>query len=526
MGACLAAFGCSRLSAIVDADTRDAAKDDAASKSSATPSASTLFPTSAKDASAPKHSSDTYVGATGFQALIMSEMEWPAGDHSKKKKRNTTESSKAIRLGYMRRGAKAPAIPELHKKKNCPEGWVELAAGGFLCSRYATLDLSHPKFKVWHPPDAEGALPYIYGINGANGTPLYRQVPSREERREFEPWLRKPKKAKEAVEGDEDAAAPSSDDSSQPWYLRESDASTPPQVTLEELEEENDGAVAKRMVKGFYLSIDERFTANGSSWWKTQDGLIAPADRVWVAKPGSDHHGVWFGQDRQDASGASKRLMKLPIAFIVSRGAKKWKLSSDSKSASADGPIPRYSAMTLTGTSATIRGKTYEETEDGFWVQLGEATKTEPGPPPEKLEARGKWVDVNLERQTLVAFEGDKAVFATVISSGRKDHETPPGTFRIREKHISATMDGNADTAADGPYSIQDVPYIQYFNGGYALHGAFWHNEFGHVKSHGCVNLAPLDAKALFAWTSPELPEGWHGVWSSADRAGAWVIVH
>ena len=85
-------------------------------------------------------------------------------------------------------------------------------------------------------------------------------------------------------------------------------------------------------------------------------------------------------------------------------------------------------------------------------------------------------------------------------------------------------MDG--DVASDGPYSIEDVPYIQYFNGGYALHGAFWHAEFGHVKSHGCVNLAPWDAKTIFGWTDPQLPEGWHAVMASKDRPGTRVVVH
>ena len=53
------------------------------------------------------------------------------------------------------------------------------------------------------------------------------------------------------------------------------------------------------------------------------------------------------------------------------------------------------------------------------------------------------------------------------------------------------------------PYSIEDVPYVMYFEGSYALHGAFWHNNFGHEQSHGCVNLAPLDAKKIFFWTEP-----------------------
>ena len=104
---------------------------------------------------------------------------------------------------------------------------------------------------------------------------------------------------------------------------------------------------------------------------------------------------------------------------------------------------------------------------------------------------------MNLTTQSLVAFEGDKPVYATIISSGRhndddkaKDHRTKTGEFRIREKHIAATMDD--DGASDGPYSIQDVPWIMYFDGSIALHGAFWHSSFGHERSHGCVNLTPL----------------------------------
>jgi lipoprotein-anchoring transpeptidase ErfK/SrfK len=133
---------------------------------------------------------------------------------------------------------------------------------------------------------------------------------------------------------------------------------------------------------------------------------------------------------------------------------------------------------------------------------------------------------VNLKTQTLVAFEGSTPVYATAFSSGRNEHETVTGSFRIREKHITATMDANSDIASDGPYSIEDVPYIQYFNGSYALHGAFWHAAFGYVKSHGCVNLAPWDAKALFGWTEPQLPEGWHSVLSTREKPGTRVLVH
>jgi hypothetical protein len=65
-----------------------------------------------------------------------------------------------------------------------------------------------------------------------------------------------------------------------------------------------------------------------------------------------------------------------------------------------------------------------------------------------------------------------------------------------------------------------------YFSLAIALHGAFWHGRFGQVRSHGCVNLAPADARWLFFWVRPELPEGWHGVTSTDENPGTRVYVH
>jgi len=85
-------------------------------------------------------------------------------------------------------------------------------------------------------------------------------------------------------------------------------------------------------------------------------------------------------------------------------------------------------------------------------------------------------------------------------------------------------MDG--DVATDGPYSIEDVPWVMYFQGSYALHGAFWHNLFGSPRSHGCVNLSPLDARQLFFWVDPTLPKGWHGVFQTTGHPGTRVVIH
>ena len=467
-----------------------------------------------------------WIGAIVMQAPIWSEMDWP-GD-----KRGEREA-KSMRLGYLRYGEKAAVIPEPHRKPNCPEGWYELLAGGFVCGKYVTLDMEHPKVKGAKPPNLSAALPYTYGVNFWNGTPLYRSLPSREQRKRYEPWLFRPKKAKPESEelGVVDAGDPSSEDpdADVPWWEREVPDGGPPQVTLEDLQESG-GPVTRRMVKGFILSLDHTIDAGGTKWWKTMAGLSTPADRIVVSKLLTEFHGVWLGKDEATyatKNAPARRIDKLPVAFVLSSYAKRWALDEGRKHASvAEGSLDRFDAVSLTGEQARVAGTEFWETDEGFWLRTIDATKTEPKPPPEHLGEQEKWIDVNLRRQTLVAFEGTTPVFATLISSGRNEHETPPGTFRIREKHIAATMDGDSDTATDGPYSIEDVPYIEYFNAGYAFHGAFWHGQFGSVKSHGCVNLAPWDARALFGWSDPQLPDGWHAVYATKEKPGTRVIVH
>jgi hypothetical protein len=480
-----------------------------------------------------------------LQTPILADIDFTA-------ERRGDREVKITRVGYLRYGEKVPALSgELLKKPNCPEGWRQLLGGGFVCAKYVTGDLEHPKFKSAQPPDLEGPLPYTYGVNLFNGTPLYRQIPSHAQRRKLEPWLFRPKRAKVVVDDDpygfvaastvddvpdaglgESAAGTPAEDPDTPWWEREAPDGGPPQITLEDLQE-NGGPIVRRMVKGFYLSLDHQIVAAGWKWWKTVAGLSTPAERILVQKLPTDYHGVWLGRD--EATFATKnhparRIDNLPIAFVLAYHAKRWTLDDGHRHASVAPGEPteldHFDAVGLTGEKVAVGGTDYWETDEGWWLRGPDFTRTEPGPPPDKLGEQEKWVDVNLRRQTLVAFEGATPVFATVFSSGRNEHETVPGVFRIREKHISATMDGDAELASDGPYSIEDVPYIEYFSGSYALHGAFWHAEFGHVKSHGCVNLAPWDSKRLFGWTEPRLPEGWHAVYATKDRPGTRVIVH
>jgi lipoprotein-anchoring transpeptidase ErfK/SrfK len=526
----------------------------------------------------------------------MSDMGWPNrdkdddGESSSKKRDKDKEKSSAVRIGYIRQGQKVPVLPEPHPKHNCKDGWYELVQGGFVCGRYASLDLNHPKIKLApHPPDMTMPLPYQYGYNVANGTPLYRTVPSREERLKLEPWLApKPKKAKPKDEeatasyGEEDldagvpltlakatVTASTTDpfglgtdealDAGTPWYLKSYDGGKPTSITLDELRGE--GPIARRMVKGFFVALDKEMTANGYKWWKTTQTMIAPFDRIFLHNSASKFHGIWLDEARDEAkataavvanatgavdagAGSSaapptrkptpdlcKFGSKAQVGVITFYRSKKYVVSVSRKVVTTGDPIARHSVVRLTGDSVTVNGAVYDETDEGWWMKASEGVKTNPGPAPKDLGPNEKWIDVNLKSQTLVAYEGDTPVFATAVSTGKedkddkeKDHHTPPGSFRIREKHIAATMDG--DVASDGPYSIEDVPWIMYFNASYALHGAFWHNNFGKMQSHGCVNLAPIDAKAIFGWTEPRLPEGWHGVMSTPERPGTRVVVH
>jgi lipoprotein-anchoring transpeptidase ErfK/SrfK len=82
------------------------------------------------------------------------------------------------------------------------------------------------------------------------------------------------------------------------------------------------------------------------------------------------------------------------------------------------------------------------------------------------------------------------------------------------------------NSGADESYSVADVPWVMYYSDKLALHGAYWHDKFGEVHSHGCINLAPRDARVLFAWSAPEVPPGWTGVYASADARGSVVRIH
>lgn len=147
------------------------------------------------------------------------------------------------------------------------------------------------------------------------------------------------------------------------------------------------------------------------------------------------------------------------------------------------------------------------EVGDGEWLKKSEVRIARQIAPPDGVAADERWIDVDLDQQVLVAYQGATPVFATMVSTGRKKFPTPTGIYRIQEKHGRTRM--HNPKASPTQWDVADVPWAMKFRKYFALHGAYWHDGFGKPRSHGCINLSPHDARWLYGWTAPEVPLGW-----------------
>ncbi|MBI2017991.1 L,D-transpeptidase [Candidatus Daviesbacteria bacterium] len=139
-------------------------------------------------------------------------------------------------------------------------------------------------------------------------------------------------------------------------------------------------------------------------------------------------------------------------------------------------------------------------------------------------EGAEKWIEVSLDEQKLRAWEGNKVVMDFPISSG-KWAPTPKGTFNIWYKTRSQTMSGGSKDLGTY-YYLPGVPNNMFFYQGYAIHGAYWHNNFGQPMSHGCVNSPLANVAQLFEWAGPVVPPGENVVRATAENPGTRVLVH
>jgi lipoprotein-anchoring transpeptidase ErfK/SrfK len=111
-----------------------------------------------------------------------------------------------------------------------------------------------------------------------------------------------------------------------------------------------------------------------------------------------------------------------------------------------------------------------------------------------------KWIEIDLSEQRLYMREGDRAVGSFLVSTG-KWSPTPQGEGRIWTKLRYTRMTGGSK-ALGTFYDLPNVPYVMYYDRGYGIHGAYWHNNFGQPMSHGCTNMRPEEAGIVFNWAS------------------------
>lgn len=405
------------------------------------------------------------------------------------------------RLGYLRAGGIVDARGPSIVNPGCEGGWYRINPRGFVCiGKGATLNLEHAIVtqSVRRPTRGE-AYPYVYAMSDEPPPDRYFRLPTAAQMRH--------------VEGPQIA------DRALAWLLRAEESglaqrmgglgTLPPFLTPVTVLEKPYGTkshlrtqiTAGRVGAGSGFALAHVLAWEGRGFGLTTEMDLLPLDRLKIAEPQA-----LFGV--QIPAGHSPA-----VAFHVKGSLTLWKESPY-------GFVPAGEQRQKRGFLLTgKKGKGgMLETQDGVWVARDSVRLLEPREGfPSVAHGSRKWIDVSIQNQTLVAYVGRQAVFATLVSTGRGEMGDPEtslatvrGTFMINEKSVSSTMDGDQDRADS--YELLDVPFVQYFHKGFALHGAYWHDEFGKARSHGCINLSARDSAFLFEWTDPPVPPGWHAV--------------
>ncbi len=170
-----------------------------------------------------------------------------------------------------------------------------------------------------------------------------------------------------------------------------------------------------------------------------------------------------------------------------------------------------------------IDGKKWIKVGKDKWVDGTRVARIVKNKRPKGVPPGAKWIDIDIYEQILEAYKGDRLIYATLVSSGLPAFETPKGLFRIWGKARMRKMSGGKK--GKDYYFLEDVPYQMYFSNGVAIHGAYWHDNFGIKQSHGCVNISPRDAKWLFDWTRPVV-NGQAFIKATKSNPGTFVYVH
>jgi hypothetical protein len=435
---------------------------------------------------------------------------------------HVSPSEEAAVVGWVRTGASVRLGAASQRGPGC-RAFVEVHPRGWLCVdegvevRDAPVEIVHPTEYGWHegqpeevaeaggvllPPTAQDApLPYAYYYVREDAVPEYHRLPSRGEQRRA---MAKARRYLELRERDEARAG---------RYLRgESDDGPPGTVVVHEYRPRRFYVASN----GVELRARRRFVRTPQGRYLKQAQL--------EARNGHDFTGVELGEGRS-----------LPVAWTV-RAARPFEEVTDDDGSTRlvrmegdDVVFPRQTLLEGWQERRNMDGQVMHvvETDAGTrYLRSWFAVVAERVDRPEGVAEDEPWVHVDLSEQTLVLYEGDAPVYATLVSTGQEGHETPTGLFEIRRKHVTDTMANLGPDAGDDAYRIEDVPWTQYFEGSIALHVAFWHTRFGIPRSHGCVNLTPADGHRIFGATWPAVPDGWHGAATEGtELRGSHVLV-
>ncbi len=452
---------------------------------------------------------------------------------------------RSAKLGYLRAGGTAVRGEKPVRFDDCQGGYYKILPAGFVCaSDEASIDMKHPILRaLTKRPDLTKPMPYPYAFVRAIA-PNYYRVPTVKEQFAYEmklkEHLRSYKKLKKKWDeikvgandvpldaqgnavGEPPAEPPELTDSDLyggdgndaiPWFF-DGGRKIP---NISTFKAPDYAVITNRVARKAGLALIGTFVGDGERRYAiTTDGRLVPTSKL---KPhrGSPFHGVDM-----------TRGWQLPLAFVHKEGAHRYDVSR--RALDKAGKLERHTTIQLTGRSTKVGDERLVEAKDGTWINDDDvAIAVKPSELPKFAKGDVKWIDISILTQTLVLYEGTKPVYATAVATGKdglgdpkKTFSTVRGTFRIRDKHVTTTMDAHE---VENKFELRDVPWVQYFEAGYALHAAPWHDEYGKPRSHGCINLSPIDARRIFLWTDPPLPTDWHGV-NAGQSTGEGTIVH
>ncbi len=385
-------------------------------------------------------------------------------------------------IGYVRRGT-AVKVRGPVKGTGCKKGhWYRLTEGGAICTADGYRVTSRPQRYRGrqHAPNRSRPLPYRYGRVRRDRAPLLTAAPGAADARALRRAL-----------------------SGRGRWPR---------------------SVHHAMVGDYFLAIQGSLRKAGQRYYRTVQGFYARKEDL-KPLPGSHLTGERL-----------KGRSQLPLVFVHLTNVRRYRLEEHRvppargrKGARRRARLRRrllpagawqhYARFTL-DRRVSWHGHTYLVAHTGMAVRAEVARVARFVRRPRRVGRHERWIQVDLASQTLVAYEGDRPVYATVVSTGKRGHTTPGGLFRIHAKYVSTTMSG-ADEHS-GRYRVEEVPWTMYYDASFALHGAYWHDRFGRVRSHGCTNLAPADARWLFRWSTPHVPKTWH---ARIGASGTWVLI-